>query len=519
MRGGVAAWFGLLVVLGVALGMRLPQLGLRPLHTDEAVHSIKFRGLWEEGVYRYDPHEYHGPVLYYSTVPIARLGGDRPFAELKEATLRVVPALFGVALIPVLWLVRKGQGRWGTLWAGVFTAVSPAMVFYSRYYIHETLLVFFTFLFIAASWCYLRSRKPGWCVVAGAALGLMHATKETFVFAVAAVVGAALLAWIWERRIAGGASPWPRFEWRHLLWGAGTAVVVSVLFYSSFFTNLAGPWDSVKTYLTWFDRAQGASPHVHAWDYYLKILAYQKVGRGPVWSEGLILGLAAIGFVAALVRRRVREGDEAWLRFVGFYSVLLMIIYSVIPYKTPWCLLGFLHGLILLAGLGAATLVGWARRLPWRIAVTLLILGATAQLAVQAHRASYEYVDNRRNPYVYAHTLSSLLNLVEKVEALGQVHPQGRDMVIKVMARGGDYWPLPWYFRRFNRTGWWADMPDDPAAPVVIASPSFEAQLQETLGTTHEAAGYYGLRPGVFLVMFVEKETWRGYLRVDDAEE
>jgi predicted membrane-bound mannosyltransferase len=54
----------LLLVAAGALALRLPQLDRRPLHADESVHTIKFRGLWDQGVYRYDPQEYHGPSLY-----------------------------------------------------------------------------------------------------------------------------------------------------------------------------------------------------------------------------------------------------------------------------------------------------------------------------------------------------------------------------------------------------------------------------------------------------------------------
>jgi hypothetical protein len=36
------------------------------------------------------------------------------------------------------------------------------------------------------------------------------------------------------------------------------------------------------------------------------------------------------------------------------------------------------------------------------------------------------------------------------------------------------------------------------------------------LGETHQMAGYYGLRPSVFLMLFVERETWRDYLNLDD---
>jgi hypothetical protein len=29
---------------------------------------------------------------------------------------------------------------------------------------------------------------------------------------------------------------------------------------------------------------------------------------------------------------------------LAFYTLILLALYSAIPYKTPWCLLGFLHG-------------------------------------------------------------------------------------------------------------------------------------------------------------------------------
>jgi len=54
------------ILLGFAL--RLPRLASRPMHTDEAVHAIKFGALLEENRYRYDPHEYHGPTLNYFTL-------------------------------------------------------------------------------------------------------------------------------------------------------------------------------------------------------------------------------------------------------------------------------------------------------------------------------------------------------------------------------------------------------------------------------------------------------------------
>jgi predicted membrane-bound mannosyltransferase len=293
------------------------------------------------------------------------------------------------------------------------------------------------------------------------------------------------------------------------------ALGVWLVLFTSFFSNASGPLDSIRTYAPWLRRAEGGSPHIHSWTYYLGLLAYQRVGRGPTWSEGLILGLALVGFVAALARGRDVGGVGGWVQFVAFYTMLLTVIYSVIPYKTPWCLLGFLHGLILLAGVGAAWIVARARRWPMRVAPALVVLLGAGQLTAQAYRASYTYCDNPRNPYVYAHTLSSVLSLVDRVEGLARVDPRGDQLLIKVMAKGGDYWPLPWYLRRFEQVGWWDAVAEDPIAPIVIASPAFAPQLEQVLGGTHQMAGYFGLRPAVFLQLYVERGLWERYLAHD----
>ena len=58
----------ILVVTIAAFVLRIGQLERRPMHGDEAVHAVKFGKLLEEGVYRYDPSEYHGPTLILFTI-------------------------------------------------------------------------------------------------------------------------------------------------------------------------------------------------------------------------------------------------------------------------------------------------------------------------------------------------------------------------------------------------------------------------------------------------------------------
>ena len=59
--------------------------------------------------------------------------GSLDFSRLTEARLRLLTVLFGVGLILLLPLVADGLGREAAIAAGVLTAISPAMVFYSRY--------------------------------------------------------------------------------------------------------------------------------------------------------------------------------------------------------------------------------------------------------------------------------------------------------------------------------------------------------------------------------------------------
>ena len=504
-----------ILVLMAGLTLALWGLGLeeRPMHNDEAVNAIKFGQLWEGGGYKYDPNEHHGPSLHYATFALSYLtGAPKDFDQFTVARLRFTTVLFGAGLILLLLLVADGLGRNATLWAGLLTAVSPAMVFYSRFYIHEALLVCFTFLTIAAGWRYSRSRKLGWALLAGAGVGLMHATKETFVISLAAGAAALVLNGLWNRWLdASPAAPRPRgVNLGHAAAAVGVWLVVAVTLFSSFFTHLAGVVDSVKTYEPWVSRAGGASPHIHPWSFYLHRLLFFHADQGPVWSEALILVLAALGARAAFVRQGLADANASFVRFLALYTAGLTAAYSLIPYKTPWCLLGFWHGMILLAGVGAAWLVGRAKRRLGRVAVGLVLLVGAGHLAWQSVLANGPYAADWRNPYVYAQTSPDLLRLVRQVEALARAHPQGRQMLVKVMAPDSDYWPLPWYLRNLRQVGWWDQVPADPYAPVMIVSAKLEGSLDER--KTHVMVGYFQLRPRVFLALYVELGLWRDYL-------
>ncbi len=544
----------LVAVIGGAAALRLVRLDNRPMHCDEAVHAVKFGRLLEEDDYVYDPREYHGPSLNFLTLPIAHLARKEQLTEITETHLRLLPAVFGIALVALVWLVRDELGRPAALCAAALTAVSPAMVFYSRYYIQEMLLVCFTFAAMAALWRYARPAGEGirdwglgirpaalnqslipnpqspralmWLVMLGVCVGMMHASKETCVIALGAMIPAAVLTIPQLRRLGI-----KRLVRSGLVAGL-TAAGVSALFFSSFLDNPRGVVDSLTTYFVYLGRASGEGSvgrHEQAWPYYFRILFWWQCKDGPVWSEASIAALALVGAVAAAAGfskgKGIPRANLPMARFLAVYTVLMTVVYSALPYKTPWCALGLLHGMILLGGVGAAVLV---RIAPGSIAKTMviaLLVAAAGHLGWQAWRASFVAYEDPNNPYVYAHTTGDVPRLVERVEQISAVVGDARAMPIQVICPDADHWPLPWYLRGFRRVDWFPGMPHGRAAPLIITQPEMEPALAEYLmvkqppGQRHlyvpvlpeQADRDWQLRPNVPLRVYVQSDLWNAY--------
>ena len=193
-------WWPFALVALAALWLRTHELARRPMHADEANQAVKLGELLETGRYAYDPGDHHGPTLYYAALPIAWLRGQRTLAALDETTVRLVPALagtLGVLLLAALAMPpalsrSNGLGRWPALAAAAFMAVAPPAVYYSRYFVQETLLVTFTLAALVCAQRWWRTGRGSWALGAGACAGLMQATKESApLFALAALIALA----------------------------------------------------------------------------------------------------------------------------------------------------------------------------------------------------------------------------------------------------------------------------------------------------------------------------------------
>jgi uncharacterized protein (TIGR03663 family) len=475
MSVSVLRWLPLALIALAAFWLRTHDLDRRPMHADEANQAVKTGHLLETGFYAFDPHDHHGPTLYYAALPIAWLRGERSLATLTETTVRLVPAIAGTIAVVLLGLLAAAPlGRWSAAGAAAFLAVAPPAVYYSRYFVQETLLLTFA---LAAFFCIQQWWRRGtlrWAISAGSAIGLMLATKSsTPLFLVAG--GVALLA---TRASNPASTQHPRAIAAALL----AALIVAIIFYSSFGTHLAGLRDSLAVFGFAVDRATGESGHEKPWWYYFRLFGWHREG-GLLWQQIALSALAFVGLLAAVVRR------NPFLRGAAIYTAMVAIVLSVTPYKTPWHAIHLVPGLSLLAA-GALDLL--PRR--WLgVAIALVVLVFQAR---QTRLVAFLRPADARNPYAYVHSSPDVLKFRALADAALARVPGG---VVRVISE--EYWPLPWYLRGLAQVGYWTSPPAECDGALVIASANQVDAVRSRLHGQYKER-ILGLRPGFLCVVF-----------------
>lgn len=512
------AWrIGTIVIFLIGAALRLYNLNLVPLHHDEGVNGNFLVRLVREGFYQYDPANYHGPTLYYfsAIIPwIAKLlfgSAVRDNYGLTTFNIRLITVLFGLGTIVLVFLLRRRLGTVATLAAGLLLAVSPGAVYLSRYYIHESLFVFFTLgIVVACVWAY-DARRPGYLIPGAACAALLLATKETAVISMGVLIIAFALTVVYMRFNRGPAVQYgnkrkqPAGGLSRIIEETGgmanvmpaiatalfTFFALYLLFYSSFFTNSKGIWDSLQTFAIW--TKTGTAAHVHPASMYITWLFR---------LESPLLLLGATG--AAIV---VLKPKNSLALFCALWSFGLIAAYSLIPYKTPWLVLNFVVPLALISGYAIQAIYDMDHGQLRIASVVLLVATAVATYqSIDLNFVNYDN-DNPKYVYVYAHTRRGMLELVDQVEQIAKENSGGLTGITIVSP---DYWPLPWYFRNFSRVGYFGRMAASNE-PIVIASETQKAEMEANYGQFYrqvpskQTGGSYELRPGVKLLLYVRR--------------
>jgi uncharacterized protein (TIGR03663 family) len=443
-------------IVAAAALLRLVHLGARPMHHDESLDAWFSWKVAHGQEYRYDP-VYHGPLRFFVTAGFYRILGE------SEATARLLAALCGTGLVALVGTTRRWLGNVGSVAAAALIAVSPSMLYFSRFGREDMPFALCELAVVVLIVAWLRDPQPWHPPVFGAVLAAAFALKETS-FILVAVVGLYLVllgaSELLDARRGRSAPPGAITLRRSLAlpgwraWGLGIAAFAftfSMLF-SVGFTHLdgvrAGALDGIRYWLDQQPVNRGAQP----WPFYLAVLG------GYEWLA------VALGIVGAI--RVVRHPDPV-RGFVLWFAVAQLAVYSWASERFPWLVVHPLLPIVLLAGLGAEAVWSRLRRLArTRIPVPALAgLGAGAlvlSFLLLAVPVVYRAPSDPRHLLVAVQTSDELLDVRDRVQARYLVAPPGRPPVVVIDLRNSATWPWAWYLR--DQPVRWADLGTDPGA-------------------------------------------------------
>ncbi len=473
--------FVLLALL--ALVLRLPQLGSRPMHTDEAINAYMAGQLLAGERYHYDPQDRHGPALMELTLPVLRLEGARNYAELTESQLRLVTVLVGSATVLLFGAAVEMLGFIPCLVAALLFAFAPLPAYYSRYFIHETVFVAATLGLIVAGGRAWQKCFPPAAALAGFCTAGMLACKETAGLHFVALGLAVALGW---RLRALGKIPPVRIWLTALI----SFLLTGILLFTWGGQNWSALADLIRAVPHLAARASGEGHEKPCW-YYLGLLA-------GGWSGAIILALALLGIFRA---------TGSFLRLsLAAYAILIYGVYCVIPYKTPWLALNFWLPISLLAGFAVERL--WLATTKPSLRAVILSGGIVIGCLV-AHDTRERVFLNpiaEKNPYAYSHTTDDLLGLPVRLDELSRQNNLSSPR-IAVIAK--DAWPLPWYLRQFPAVGYWQPGQDPGAADFYITTTDVPDALAEKLKPFRPE--FFGVRLNVLLILWTPPKAEAGH--------
>ncbi len=207
-------WQWLPFVCVIALGALLRFWGLsdKPLHHDESLHAYfslqlmhqmeNWQSCFEQktACYHYDPL-LHGPFQFHIIALVYKISQllGAPDHGVNATTLRFAAATLGSGIVGLPYFLRDYfGGRRNAFVACFLLAISPSLVYFSRFAREDIYMAFFTLLLVVAVGRYVHSRKGRWFIIGASAFVLSYATKEATFLSIA-VFGSFLGALIvWE---------------------------------------------------------------------------------------------------------------------------------------------------------------------------------------------------------------------------------------------------------------------------------------------------------------------------------
>src|SRR5437660_2745738 len=200
------------ILLGAVL--RFWGLGDKPLHHDESLHAYYSLQLLNNmahwtwcinpppqgySCYVYTPL-LHGPFQFHFIALVYKISQllGAPDNGVNTTTVRILAATLGTLIVALPYFLPDYLGKWGALLACFLLAVSPSIVYFSRFAREDIYMACFTLLLVVSVARYVRDRQMRWLILTAAGFSLSYATKEA-TFLTVAVFGSFLAGLIvWE---------------------------------------------------------------------------------------------------------------------------------------------------------------------------------------------------------------------------------------------------------------------------------------------------------------------------------
>ena len=455
----------------------------RTFHPDEANQAFTTGRLLETGRYTYQPQDHHGPTLYYAAAALQRAAGHGETASLDGTLLRCTPLVFAVLALVFGFFALKRLTKSivpGLVFA-VLLGTSPFFAFFATDFIQEVLLACFLVMMFWAGTGYIcpgtKWKTGTWALSFGTATALAFATKETCLisFAAAAIATTPFIV----KRMSFDAM---RARTRDVILAILGFLIVAFILYSDFGNDFHGVYNAfIAAPLSYLGRAAGdatastgANWHVHPWWQYFRWLYDGNSGM-------LFLFLVSVSCGAFAAWRRASETTSRAFRFTLCYALATLAIYSLIPYKTPWCAVQIEMPLVLASVLGLACAAEALPRFKWiPLAVfPALLLAFNVPALVRMNRDP----DSTANPCNYAAASPEVKELAQTV-ASAMSSATNQSPFIAVALPAADTWPFPWYNRPYeSMTGYWDSFDDlkrlaeTGIKPTVVIVPMEEGHL------------------------------------------
>ena len=455
-----------IAIFCIAIFLRVWLIEVKPPHFDEGVNGWFADQMTTNGFYRYDPTNYHGPLHFYAVFLSQTLFGRHVWA------LRL-PAI--IASLLCVWAILRFRDFFGdrtARLAALAMAVSPAYVFYGRYSIHESWQVLFSMLFL---WGILGLWKSGgrkyFFTAVLSAAGLIL-TKETYLLHLGSFALAAAVLWLWQRVVPSRPSlPLAKQLWTRddAILAGGLSILLIVFFYSGNFLDFSSLKGLYQTFAAWFKTGVDAAGHEKT-SQQIGPLNYYWVFLMWVYEWPALVGLAAcVRYIAP---------SDARFRYIAIMAGGVLLAYSIIPYKTPWCIISIIWPFyLILGGLLGEAADHWRKRfLPWAVMLPLL-----AGSLVLCWRLNFLKFSDDAEPYVYVQTYPEIYRFTDPLLDLAAEDPGAYHMSGLILL--DSYYPLPWMLGDFTRVGYYnkPQLPSDWNAGFIAVEKAREAEVEKHL--------------------------------------